>query len=143
MSFTMIVFDLRCRKNHIFEAWFRDSAAYEQQGADGGIVCPVCGDRKIVKAVMAPNISTPKEKSSAEQRQLVAQTTQLLYQMREQVEKNCDYVGERFAEEARRIHYGETEKRNIYGEATAEQADELRDEDIPFSRIPWVPRHDS
>jgi hypothetical protein len=63
--------------------------------------------------------------------------------MREQVEKNCDYVGERFAEEARRIHYGETEKRNIYGEATAEQADELRDEDIPFSRIAWVPRHDS
>ena len=139
----MIVFDLRCRKNHVFEAWFRDSAAYEQQSAAGEITCPSCGDRKIAKAVMAPNISTPKDKSSAEQKQMMAQAAKLLYQMREQVEKNCDYVGDRFAEEARRIHYGETEKRNIYGEATAEQAEELQEEDIPFSRIPWVPRQDS
>jgi hypothetical protein len=139
----MIVYDLRCRKNHVFEAWFRDSAAYEQQSAASKIVCPACGDRKVAKAVMAPNISTSKDMSSAEQRQAAAQTMRLLYQMREKVEKNCDYVGERFAEEARRIHYGETEKRNIYGEATAEQAEELHDEDIPFSRIPWVPRQDS
>ncbi|HUN50901.1 MAG TPA: DUF1178 family protein [Candidatus Sulfotelmatobacter sp.] len=139
----MIVFDLRCRKNHVFEAWFRDSAAFERQNGKGDVTCPVCGDRKIAKALMAPNISTPKEKSSAEQRKMLAQTTKLLYQMREQVEKNCDYVGERFAEEARRIHYGETEKRNIYGEATDEQAEALREEDIPFSRIPWIPRHDS
>ncbi|HYM30932.1 MAG TPA: DUF1178 family protein [Candidatus Cybelea sp.] len=137
----MIVYDLRCRKNHVFEAWFRDSEAFEIQNGAGEVSCPVCGDRKIAKAVMAPNISTAKEKSSDEARAAVAEATRALYQLRQQVEKECDYVGERFAEEARRIHYGETAKRNIYGEATDEQARELIDEDIPVNRIPWVPRH--
>src|SRR5512146_787409 len=139
----MIVYDLKCRKGHQFEAWFRDSAAYDDQVEAGKVLCPVCGDRKVAKALMAPNISSRKEPSSSEHQKLVKLAAKQLAQLREQVEKNCENVGERFAEEARKIHYGETEKRNIYGDATEEQADALQEEGVEFSRIPWVPRHDS
>ena len=77
------------------------------------------------------------------QRQAVAEVMRQLSEVRRTVEKNCDYVGERFAEEARRIHYGETDPRGIYGEASAEEVEELNDEGVTFHRIPWVPRTDS
>lgn len=77
------------------------------------------------------------------QRQAVAEVMRQIGELRRVVEQNCDYVGERFAEEARRIHYGETDPRGIYGEATAEEVEELRDEGVTFQRIPWLPRTDS
>ncbi|AWK86172.1 DUF1178 family protein [Azospirillum thermophilum] len=81
--------------------------------------------------------------SNDAQRQAVAEVMRQLGELRRVVEQNCDYVGERFAEEARRIHYGETDPRGIYGEATAEEVEELRDEGVTFQRIPWLPRTDS
>lgn len=138
----MIVFDLKCARKHVFEAWFPDSAAFEAQSEAGEVVCPVCGSRKVKKALMAPNIASRKDLSSSEQKSAATAALKLLAEVREQVEKNCEFVGERFAEEARRIHYGESAKRDIYGQATEEEAEDLLEEGIEFSRIPWLPRHD-
>ncbi|MFQ5985080.1 MAG: DUF1178 family protein, partial [Alphaproteobacteria bacterium] len=113
----MIVFDLKCWRDHVFEAWFRDSAAYEAQAKAGEIVCPLCGDTSIVKAPMAPRVSTSKKRISAEQER-AGHAMRALRAMRDHVEKNFDNVGDRFAEEARKIHWGEVEKRDIYGVAT-------------------------
>ena len=133
----MILYDLRCKQDHGFEGWFRDSKAYESQRRSGRVVCPICGDKKVRKAPMAPRLAKSATGGSD------AEALVALRQMRQQVEANCDYVGERFAEEARKIHYGETEKRGIYGEATETDSKELADEGIEVGRIPWVPLADN
>jgi hypothetical protein len=173
----MILYDIKCRKNHVFETWFRDSASYEEQAAAGAISCPTCGSRKVEKALMAPRLSksgrtrdaarhsgeagpgggpgrgpesrpgggpggkmaTRAVKETAEAAEIMGK----LRELREKVEENCDYVGGKFAEEARKIHYGEEDPRNIYGETSDEQAEELHEEGVTFSRIPWAPRHNS
>lgn len=138
----MIVFNLRCAKDHVFEAWFQDGAAYDRQARKGQIACPDCGGRKIEKAPMAPRVSSGRaRKISADT--AAATARQLLGKLRDEVEKNCDFVGDRFAEEARKIHYEEVEKRNIYGQATDEEARDLREEGVEFGQVPWLPRTDS
>ncbi len=132
----MILFDLRCAQDHLFEGWFSDSEGFEAQVASGDVLCPVCGDAQIEKALMAPNLTDGK-KVDASQNEHAANAVQMLYQMKKEVEDNCDNVGGDFAEEARKIHYGETERRNIYGNATIEEAAELEDEDIEFGALPW------
>jgi hypothetical protein len=140
----MILFDLRCARDHVFEAWFRDNAAYEAQSRAGTVACPSCGNRKVEKAPMAPRIGkAPSEKSTTlAVSNEAAELRQQLVELRAKVEANCENVGDKFAEEARRIHYGEADKRGIYGETSDDDARELRDEGIPFARLPW-PRHDS
>lgn len=147
----MILFNLKCAKGHVFEGWFRDGAAFDAQAAAREIACPSCGSRKIAKAPMAPRIgkgaSGEKERPAekpAERKPIPAPHAmmQALRELRRHVEANCDYVGDQFPAEARRIHYGESDRRNIYGEATEEEARALDDEGIEFRRIPWVPRHD-
>jgi len=139
----MIVFDLKCGKGHVFEAWFPDSAGFEAQRTDGKVICPVCGDNGCEKAIMAPNIAVPRGDGEARRKAAAVEMWQQLGQLRRKVEENCEYVGERFAEEARKIHYGETDKRDIYGEATADEAKSLKDEGVEFGLIPWVPRADN
>ncbi|MGH6934409.1 MAG: DUF1178 family protein [Dongiaceae bacterium] len=141
----MILFDLRCAQDHVFEAWFRDNAAYDAQARAGKVGCPICGSRKVEKAPMAPRIgkaATDKPASMAVSTEMVELRKQLV-ELRAKVEANCDYVGGKFAEEARRIHYGEADKRGIYGEATDDDARELSDEGIEFARVPWPTRHNS
>jgi len=94
--------------------------------------------------VMAADVvaSLPPSLNDA-QREAVAEVMRQLVEVRRTVEKNCDYVGDRFAEEARRIHYGETDPRGIYGEASADEVEELNEEGVTFHRIPWLPRTDS
>jgi len=138
----MILFELKCGQAHTFEAWFRNGETYDRQAAEGAIACPTCGDNRIVKAPMAPRISKNTAKAQ-EAQALQAELLKQLRELRQQVETNADYVGEKFAEEARRIHYGEAESRAIYGEATREETAELEDEGIPVARIPWVPNPDS
>jgi len=133
----MILYDLRCGQDHGFEGWFRDSKAYDSQRRGGRVVCPICGDKKIRKAPMAPRLA--KTRTGTTEAEMMTN----LRQMRRQVEANCDYVGENFAEEARKIHYGETEKRGIYGEASESDSKELADEGIEVNRIPWVPLADN
>jgi hypothetical protein len=135
----MIVFDLACGNKHVFEAWFSDSQGFEDQRAVGDVVCPVCGDANVEKSLMAPAVPAKGQATAkdVETTQVANEVMQTLHQMRQQVEENCDNVGEDFAEEARKIHYGETDKRNIYGKATREEAEELADEDIEFGVLPW------
>jgi hypothetical protein len=136
----MILFALRCAHDHEFEAWFRDSEGFAAQHNAGEIVCPICGDTAVEKAVMAPRLGRSREKSPAA---ALAQMRQTLIDMRRQIETHCDYVGPRFAEEARRIHYGEADARGIYGEATDVESRELADEGIKFGQIPWLPPTDA
>lgn len=140
----MIRYNLKCRKDHHFEAWFHDSSVYDAQAAAGAVRCPICGNKKVEKALMAPNIATSKargpQNKEAEQ---AAQTLGKLRELRRKVEENCDYVGETFAEEARKIHYGEVEERNIYGETSDDDARELQDEGVSVRRIPWIPFENS
>ena len=139
----MISFNIRCKDDHEFEIWFRDSAEFESQKEERHIVCPVCGSRKVEKALSAPNISTGRGREQRARELAAAAYRQMLVKMRETVESNCDYVGPAFAEEARKIHYGEVEKRDIYGEATDEDVQDLVEEGVEFGRIPWVPRTES
>ncbi len=142
----MIAYDLKCTRGHVFEAWFRDSAAFDGQRRSGRVPCPVCGDKKVVKALMAPTVARGGEEKNggepcaAGEKEATAHGLKMLFKLREEVEKHCDPVGDKFAEEARKIHYGEVDKRNIYGQATTEESQELRDEGVEFGEIPWLPR---
>jgi hypothetical protein len=131
----MIRFSLRCAAGHEFEAWFRSGEGYEAQQQAGEIACPECGDAHVEKALMAPNIGKARVAGPPIS---PVQMRQLLVQLRCQVEQNCDYVGPQFADEARKIHYGEADARGIYGEATETESKELAEEGIQFGRIPWI-----
>jgi len=167
----MIVFDLKCRNGHQFEAWFNSASGFEKLKKGGHVACSVCGSSKIEKALNAPNISPSKRKAAAAPLKettdkaetlapqpaingpgryandpaaaKVGEIMKQLTELRVQIEKNCDYVGNDFAEEARKMHYGEAPKRNIYGEASDMDAKDLADEGIDVSRIPWAIRRDS
>lgn len=142
----MILFKLRCGAGHEFEAWFRDGATYERQAQRGLIACPDCGDKSVEKAPMAPRLGRAAAASPTADPKAPLPPEQLrrmLQQLRRQVESHCDYVGERFAEEARRIHKGESDPRGIYGEASEEESRALADEGIEVARIPWVPSSDA
>ena len=151
----MIVYDLACDKGHTFEAWFKDSAAYDRQEKKKQLSCAVCGSSRVRKAPMAPRIGSAKGKDAGEDApapasyandptmKKAAALMKELAELRRHVEKNADYVGPKFAEEARQMHYGEKTRRNIYGEASNKDAKELSEEGIEFARIPWMPRHDS
>lgn len=133
----MIHFNLRCAEGHEFEGWFESAKAFDDQARRCQVTCALCGSAKIEKAPMAPAITAKGDESGA------AHMREALTELRTRVEENCDYVGERFAAEARKIHYGETGERGIYGESTDQEASELVDEGIKVSRIPWLRRLDS
>ena len=138
----MILYQLVCASGHEFEGWFRDGATYDRQRAGRKIECPQCGGRKIKKAPMAPRVAkSPAREQAAARAQAVAEHLDAAAaELRKQIETHCHYVGDSFAEEARRIHYGETEARGIYGEASNAEASALNDEGIEFARVPWGPR---
>ncbi len=131
---------LRCADGHEFEAWFRNNAAYDRQRAGGEIACPVCGDGAVEKAPMAPRLARAHREAAPPS---PAEMRRALQELRKQVETNCDYVGPKFADEARRIHRGETKARGIYGEATPAESTALADEGIEVASIPWLPPNDA
>lgn len=141
----MIVYQLHCLNGHEFEAWFRDSKTYDHQAKQAEIDCPHCGDTSISKSIMSPNITPSRSKSKppvghgeAEVRahEVAEKILEAVTAIRTHVEENCDNVGTEFAEEAKRIHYGETEQRGIVGTATLEEANELDEEGVEFYRLP-------
>ena len=142
----MILYNLRCAEDHEFEAWFRDSGTFDRQVEAGEVACPVCGDVRVGKAIMAPRLSRSARKGAGETPSPARMRTkyvQALREMRRRVEDNCDYVGPDFADEALKIHKGESDERNIYGEATEDETRTLIEEEVPFGRVPWVPRDDA
>jgi hypothetical protein len=156
----MILYRLRCAKGHEFDSWFKDGKTYERQEKRSLIGCPSCGNSKIVRAPMAPRIGkggksieapvevpaqsvpapSPDPQMAALAKAMPKEMRETLLKLREQVEKNLEPVGEKFAEEARKIHYGESDKRGIYGQTTDEEAEALAEEGIEFGRLPWIPR---
>ncbi len=169
----MIHYQLLCASGHGFDGWFRDSASFETQAKRGLLECPSCGSAKVERALMTPSVprkgnarrpapepvpatvpgpmapgtnaalADPPALPPAKQVSLPAEARALLQRLRAEVETSCDYVGADFAEEARRIHLGDSPQRPIYGETSPEEADALAEEGIPTTRIPWLPRADS
>lgn len=138
----MILYDLTCHREHRFESWFRNSNVVEKLIKAGEVVCPSCGSKKVQKAPQAPRIAKSDEASQAasnEQRELevaMEKATVALKELREVIEKNFEHVGDKFPDEARRIHYGEAKERGIYGNASKEEAKKLLDEGIDVYAIP-------
>ncbi|MGE3228470.1 MAG: DUF1178 family protein [Hyphomicrobium sp.] len=137
----MIRFSLVCRDGHEFEAWFQSGAAYEAQSTGAQVACPQCGSHEVDKAIMAPAVATRAERGgrspypSAAPQDLQHQ----LRRVRDEVRANAQYVGGRFAEEARRIHFEESEPRGVYGEATPEEVRGLAEDGVPFMPMPRLP----
>lgn len=168
----MIVFDLSCDEGHVFEAWFKNSDTFEMQADAGQIECPLCGGREIRKSLMAPNIAAKGNSSFSEMDETIevdpsrsvavsAHTPtnmevnaedvkraldhmhDTMSKFRRQVEENCEYVGDDFAEEVRDIHYGKSQERGIYGETTLEETQELLEEGIDILPVPGASKLDS
>jgi hypothetical protein len=143
----MIVFDLQCRHRHVFEAWFGSSADYDRQIERGLLACPICGDDHIGKAAMAPAVpvkgnrggSTIPASERTETEEIKAEL-EALAEFQAEIEGNSDYVGDRFAEEARALHLGEAPPRAIHGEATIAEAEALADEGIEVRPLPFRAR---
>ena len=164
----MIRYTLACEKGHQFESWFPNSSAYDKQVKRKLVTCPACGSAKVEKAIMAPRLkrtdkstslpepvetpapaaeaapaptpasapdATPVAMMSPQEKELRTK----LKELRDHLVKNADYVGKKFPEEARKMHYGEIEHRSIYGEASPEDAKELHDEGIEFHPLPSLP----
>ena len=180
----MIKYQLICDQNHEFEGWFQSSAAYDEQVANGLLCCPLCNSDQVKRALMAPNLVSPKRRKSAvpsaidqlpatepaasvpasatsapsvssrfgyaeplgrapvmqaEQGQALGDALTELRQLRQKITRECRDVGDNFAEEARKIHYGEAEAEGIYGQTTKEERQSLKDEGIEIFDMPWVP----
>lgn len=138
----MIKFSLVCREGHEFDAWFKSGAAYEAQTARAQVVCPHCGSHRVDKAVMAPAVAKRPEPNAVPRAQLPVPTpeqVEFLRRMRDEIHAKAEYVGGRFAEEARKIHFNEAEQRGIYGEASADEVKELAEDGIPFFPVPRLP----
>jgi hypothetical protein len=160
----MIRYALACQRGHNFDSWFQSSKAYDRQVKLGLVVCPVCNSSKIEKTIMAPRIAGVKKRAGATASEAPAQTPaqtgpaaeqaptsvamvlpqerefrKKLRELRQHLVQNADYVGPRFPDEARKMHYGEAEHRSIYGEASPEQAKELHEEGIEFHPLPALP----
>ncbi len=151
----MIRYSLRCERGHAFESWFQSSSAYDSQRKRGLVACPSCDSTKVEKAIMAPRIArkgksksatepvtAPTDDTSSTSLVMAPQERELLSKLRElrdHVLKNADDVGNKFPEEARKMHYGDIEQRAIYGEATADEARSLVDEGIDVAALPVLP----
>jgi hypothetical protein len=154
----MIRYNLRCDKGHAFESWFQSSSAYESQEKRKLVNCPACGSAKVERAIMAPQIVSKKGRDSAEPMPAPAPSTEVtapgstplmmaqerelrakLKELRDHIVKNADNVGERFPNEARKMHYGDIEHRPIYGEASPDEARSLIEEGVEVSPLPVLP----
>ena len=155
----MIRYALACAKGHAFESWFPNSAAYDKQVKRKLVTCPSCGSAKVEKAIMAPKLSGTRKRGKASlpvaatdapapktatapiamMSPQESELRQKLKELREHLTQNADYVGTKFPEEARKMHYGESDPRSIYGEASLEDAKELHDEGIELHPLPVLP----
>jgi hypothetical protein len=153
----MISFNLKCPQGQEFEGWFGSSGDYDSQRERGLVSCPVCSATDITKALMTPNVAAKSNSKpvptslpaktanfppamTPEQQQAGAEILAELRKLQNRVESECDYVGNAFAEEARKIHYGEADPRGIYGQTSQQEAEDLADEGIAVARIPWLPK---
>jgi hypothetical protein len=146
----LIAYNLVCSGGHTFDGWFQSSAAFDAQVAQGALACPICGDARVQKGIMAPAVKTSVTKRKGRPDPISApppmattpdptRMKQFMAGFRKYVQENADYVGPRFPEEARKIHYGEAEERQIYGEATPDEARDLVEEGADIAALPPDP----
>ena len=143
----MIRYDLICDKGHEFDGWFRDSAAFDEQAERHLVACTQCGSSQVAKQLMAPGIPVKSNRKPEASQKMLAGTVdphteklmQMMREVRRNIEENAEYVGDRFADEARKIHYSESKKRGIYGEAKPEDAKALIEEGIEVHPLPMLP----
>jgi hypothetical protein len=154
----MIRYALHCAKGHSFESWFQNSAAYDKQAKQKLVACPICGTAKVEKEIMSPRISGSRKRAQApappnemtneisNEKTPVAMVSpqerelrKKLKELREHLTKNADNVGQKFPEEARKMHYGEIDHRSIYGEASPDEARKLHEEGVEFHPLPVLP----
>ena len=139
----MIRYNLICNNDHNFESWFKDSTSCNDQIKSKNVLCPECNSNLVTKALMSPRI--PKKGSNNNQENTILSNgrnnnlNDAIRKIRDEIKKNSEYVGKEFPEEARKIHYHESEERSIYGEATAKDIKELHEEGIDIIRIPNLP----
>jgi hypothetical protein len=135
----MIRYALACDKGHEFEAWFGSINSYDEQIEACAVICPSCGSAEVHKTPMAPAVKRGKLEPAAAPDPERRQTYALLKDLKAHLKANAEHVGPAFPEEARKMHYGETEARSIYGEATVEEAKALKDEGVPALPLPPLP----
>ena len=154
----MIKYQLICDQNHEFEGWFQASAAFDAQAESGLLRCPLCDSDQVKRALMTPNLASPKRRkeiepppanptlaqqlappTESEQVQAFGAALAELRQLQQKITKDCRDVGDNFAEEALKIHYGEAEAEGIYGRTTHEEREALEDEGIDVLDMPWLP----
>lgn len=132
----MIKYRLQCAHSHEFEAWFASSASYDGQAAGGQIACPECGSRDVGKSIMAPNVAL---KSSSWDDEAPARYRNLIQEVTRALTASSEDVGDRFPEEARKIHYREVEQRAIRGTASSDEARALVEEGVEIMALPRLP----
>ncbi|MBE2276364.1 MAG: DUF1178 family protein [Rhodobacteraceae bacterium] len=145
----MIRYALSCADGHAFDSWFADAAGFEALAAAGHLACPTCGNTRIGKTLMAPAVrparkaearaETPPAPAAPALSEGTGDLERALAELRRQVEANSEYVGMKFATEARRIHDGDAPERAIYGEARPEEAKRLIEDGIPVAPLPFLP----
>ena len=137
----MIQYSLHCSKGHRYDAWFKNAAAFDEQQARGIVTCAVCGDAEVGKAPMAPAVarSDSGKVSLSSAHPEMARFREMLRAYRQKVTSEAHYVGDKFAEEARKMHFDEVETRDIYGEATRDEVVALAEEGIEFMPLPDLP----
>jgi hypothetical protein len=154
----MIRYALVCTKGHSFESWFQSSAAYDKQAKQKLVTCPVCGTTKVEKEIMSPRLAGARRREEAPAPPIAAPAEQAgqatpvalvspqerelrkkLKELREHLTQHSDYVGQKFPEVARRMHYGEIDHRSIYGEASPDEAKKLHEEGVEFHPLPVLP----
>ncbi len=129
----MIRYDLTCTEGHRFDGWFKSSATFEAQRDAGQVACAVCGSAQVDRALMTPGVPARSNRISDGEKSA-------LEQLRDHVEANSDYVGLRFADEARAMHEGRSDQRAIHGEAKLEEARALIEDGVPIAPLPFLPK---
>ncbi|MGQ2968547.1 MAG: DUF1178 family protein [Allorhizobium sp.] len=138
----MIRYSLCCEKAHEFEGWFSESAEFDRQKASGYLTCPICGSGEVSKVLMAPAVTTARHKEGTQALAVSAAQKQAMSKLKEAIQEiraSSEDVGEKFPEEARKIHYGEAEARGIIGQASPVEVKSLIEEGIEIAPLPVLP----
>ncbi|MEL0116382.1 MAG: DUF1178 family protein [Pelagibacteraceae bacterium] len=133
----MIKYLLKCNKMHEFESWFSDSKEYEKLKKKNLIECIYCNSKHVEKSIMSPNVVASNMEKTINNKEF-ADFKKNLTKIKKYIEKNFEFVGDKFPQEVREIYYDNKKKKNIYGTATLKEKIELEEEGIELATIPWV-----
>ncbi len=140
----MIKYNLKCKNRHEFESWFLDSKEFEKLKSKKMIECIFCGTKKIEKSIMSPNVLSNEQKENRmKSSKNLKKVREDILKMINFVEKNFEHVGKDFPREVRNIYYDKRKNKNIYGKATEEETEELKEEGIELTTIPWIDKGDN